>query len=180
MFGAERTEKPAEGAEPGAEADRSMADISSCPAPSLPYRIPRVREQEEGGAEPRYSASATTAGRKHPVVQTTYERRISPDKPKIPRKLREIQEHLMFEKILKTGSKNTLMKSGEGAVEDAGQRLSAAEIKELGEQQAQRRGVEEDEEDYFDNDAEFINDEYLDDIDSPAPETEQTKPDQVN
>jgi len=102
-------------------------------------------------------------------IPTTYQRKQSPDKPKIPRKLREIQAHLLFEKVLRTGSKNTLMQRKDG--EEGREPLSAEEIKELGEQQAQRKDVEDDdEEDYFDNDTEFITDEYLGDNDSPAPQ----------
>ena len=99
-------------------------------------------------------------------VPATYARRVSPDKPKFPRRLREINEHLMFEKILRTGSKNSvMMKEGETVTAST---MSAEEIKELGQEQAQRKMVDDDD-DYFDNDAEFVADEYNEDVDSPAP-----------
>jgi len=138
------------------QVETNLEEISSKAAPSFPYKIPKLSDSQD--------ASSADTRKMH--VQATYERKISPDKPKIPRKLREIQEHLMFEKILKTGSKNTLMNKqriGEG------RSLSAEEIKELGEQQAQRIGVDDDD-DYFDNDAELTNDDYLEEIDySPSP-----------
>ena len=121
-------------------------------------------------------------------VQATYSRRVSPDKPKFPRKLREINEHLMFEKILRTGSKNSLMMkeaerstSSAPAPVTADESMSSEEIKELGQEQAQRKIVEDDDDDYFDNDVEFGADDYLEGaVDSPtAAENLNTNDDQA-
>jgi hypothetical protein len=48
-------------------------------------------------------SDVTTASTSPLAVRSTYEKRRCPGRPKIPRRLREIQQHLMFEKILRTG-----------------------------------------------------------------------------
>merc|ERR1719481_1827645 len=65
-----------------------------------------------------------------PVVSTTYRKRSPGEKPKIPRRLQEIQQHLMFEKILKTGTKNTVAKPAEPEEQKTGD-LSLEEVKAL-------------------------------------------------
>lgn len=142
--------------------EQNITDISSKPSPSLPYRIPKL-EKKHGTDDVDITHSRPI------VVQSTYQRKTSPDKPKIPRKLREIQEHLMFEKILRTGSKNTVMTKEQEEFRDKSDpsNLSAEEIKELGQEQAERKNMGE-EDDYFD-DVEYVNDEYIENIESPAP-----------
>ncbi len=63
--------------------------------------------------------------------------KIKPDseKPKIPRQIREIQENLTFEKIRRTGAKNTSRPTGDGAEEEPARDMSVEEMKEFMEEQ---------------------------------------------
>ena len=63
----------------------------------------------------------------------------------------------------------------------ADESMSSEEIKELGQEQAQRKIVEDDDDDYFDNDVEFGADDYLEGaVDSPtAAENLNTNDDQA-
>ena len=109
-----------------------------------------------------------------PLVGTTYKRRSPGEKPKIPRRLQEIQQHLMFEKVLKSGTKNTVMKKEVDS--DKSRELSIDEVKELMEEQKQRLAAisqdeaEEENDEYdYNEDALGIGDDYIDNVDSPAP-----------
>ena len=111
-----------------------------------------------------------------PVVGTTYKRRSPGEKPKIPRRVQEIQQHLMFEKVLKSGTKNNIMKKGTN--DDKSKEVSIDEVKELMEEQKQRLAAIsqediEDENDEFDynDDSVAMGDDYIDNVDSPAPES---------
>lgn len=107
-----------------------------------------------------------------PHVSNTYKKRSPGEKPKIPRRLQEIQQHLMFEKILRTGAKNTVMKkvdTNTGKSSD----LSIEEVKALVEEQKQRMAAisqDDDEDDYYDDSID-IGDDYIDNVDSPGPVT---------
>ncbi len=85
--------------------------------------------------------------------------------PKIPRKYREIQENLNFEKVRRTGAKN--IAEGQEQDEEPTKEMSVEEIKEFMEEQRKRlkqmRGEDEedeDEDDYYDNDAGMNDDDY--------------------
>ena len=109
-----------------------------------------------------------------PIVGTTYKRRSPGEKPKIPRRLQEINQHLMFEKVLKSGTKNTVMKKDQ--VSDKSGEMSMEEVKELMEEQKQRSAtisqedLDENEEYDYNDDSLGIGDDYIDNVDSPAPE----------
>ena len=110
-----------------------------------------------------------------PIVAATYKRRSPGEKPKIPRRLQEIQQHLMFEKVLKSGTKNTLMKKDSAS---ESKQLSMEEVKELVEEQKQRSAnianEYEEEDDYdYNEDTLGIGDDYIDNVDSPAPVEQQ-------
>ena len=118
-----------------------------------------------------------------PVVSTTYTKRSPGEKPKIPRRLQEIQQHLMFEKILKTGTKNTVTKPVDQTLEKSSD-LSLEEVKALVEEQKQRMAAinpDEDDEDYYDDSVE-LGDDYIDaGVDSPAPpEASEEEPQHVH
>ena len=105
-----------------------------------------------------------------PHVGTTYTKRSPGDKAKIPRRLQEIQQHLMFEKILKSGSKNTVVKKAECNTEKANA-LSIDEVKELVEEQKQRMATisqDDEDEEYYNNDTVDIGDDFIENVDSPA------------
>lgn len=85
----------------------------------------------------------------------------------------------MFEKVLKSGTKNNVVKKDQGAEENA-KELSIDEVKELMQEQKQRlatnaQGEDEDgggddlDEYDYNNDTLGIGDDYIDNIDSPAP-----------
>ena len=78
----------------------------------------------------------------------------------------------MFEKILKTGTKNTVAKPAEPEEQKTGD-LSLEEVKALVEEQKQRMAAasqDEEEEDYYDESV-GLGDDYIDaDVDSPAPQ----------
>lgn len=109
-----------------------------------------------------------------PIVGVTYQRRSPGEKPKIPRRVQEIQQHLMFEKVLKSGTKNNVVKKD---LKDVNSKdLSIDEVKELMQEQKQRLATnapDEDDEDLdeydYNNDTLGIGDDYIDNIDSPAP-----------
>ena len=63
--------------------------------------------------------------------------KIKPDseKPKIPRQIREIQENLTFEKIRRTGAKNTSRPTGDGTEEESARDMSVEEMREFMEEQ---------------------------------------------
>ena len=140
------------------------------------YRIPRVGEEVD---EPRSVLSDQLEQQQQedgqlippPLVNTTYRKRSPGEKPKIPRRLQEIQQHLMFEKILKTGTKNTVAKPAEPEEQKTGD-LSLEEVKALVEEQKQRMAAasqDDEEEDYYDESV-GLGDDYIDaDVDSPAP-----------
>ena len=81
----------------------------------------------------------------------TYQKRKDGEKPKIPRKLREMNEHLMFEKILKTGSKNSLFVQCD---EQSDNVVLEKDIKDLSKEHLERAKMIEQEDD--------VNSEYLD------------------
>ena len=103
----------------------------------------------------------------------------SPEKPKIPRQIREMQQNLNFEKIRRTGAKNPNAsgvfdeESGAGP-SGGGKDMSLEEIKEMMDEQKKRlqeAGEDMDDDDYFDNDAGLDYDEAGpdEDIDDPGP-----------
>ena len=57
------------------------------------------------------------------------------EKPKIPRQIREIQENLTFEKIRRTGAKNTSRPTGDGTEEEPARDMSVEEMREFMEEQ---------------------------------------------
>ena len=152
------------------------------------YRIPRVdpivaesktvasvltehMEQTEERARRQQSAGQLIPP---PVVSTTYRKRSPGEKPKIPRRLQEIQQHLMFEKILKTGTKNTVTKKSSPPESQKSNDLSLVEVKALVEEQKQRMAAvtaeDDEDEDYYNDDSVNIGDDYIDtNVDSPAP-----------
>jgi len=107
-----------------------------------------------------------------PQVSQTYRKRSPGEKPKIPRRVQEIQQHLMFEKILKTGAKNTVMKKVDTNTGKSSE-LSIDEVKALMEEQKQRMAAisQDDDDDDFYEDSIDIGDDYIDNVDSPAPIT---------
>ena len=108
-----------------------------------------------------------------PVVGATYKKRNPGEKPKIPRKLQEIQQHLMFEKVLKSGTKNTVMKKE--VKNEQSKDLSIEEVKELMQEQKQRMEAQTNEDEADDDEFDYnddtigLDDDYIDNIDSPAP-----------
>ncbi len=94
----------------------------------------------------------------------TYQKRKDGEKPKIPRKLREMNEHLMFEKILKTGSKNSLFVQCD---EQSDNVVLEKDIKDLSKEHLERAKMIEQEDDvnseYLDN-SEFLVGDELDSI----------------
>ena len=115
-----------------------------------------------------------------PIVGVTYQRRSPGEKPKIPRRVQEIQQHLMFEKVLKSGTKNNVVKKD--LKDENSKDLSIDEVKELMEEQKQRLATnapDEDDEDMdeyeYNNDTLGIGDDYIDNIDSPAPLNHQVE-----
>ena len=176
-------------AAPVSEEEQKLLSISREAGPAG-YRIPRVGEEV---SEPNRTVGSVLSDHLEeqqqedgqlippPLVNTTYRKRSPGEKPKIPRRLQEIQQHLMFEKILKTGTKNTVAKPAEPEEQKTGD-LSLEEVKALVEEQKQRMAAasqDEEEEDYYDESV-GIGDDYIDaDVDSPAPaeaveETEMT------
>jgi len=98
------------------------------------------------------------------AVSTTYGKSRPTNGPKFPRKLQEIQQHLMFEKIMKTGTKNNIVVKDIEEPED--KQLSVEEIKELMIEQKQRTALGEDLNDYEDDyDNYELDDDYIDDED---------------
>lgn len=76
----------------------------------------------------------------------------------VPRQIREIQEHLTFEKIRKTGVRNVVGAAGGNEKEDRD--MTVEEIKEFMNEQRKRLALgdgeeEDDDDDYYDNDAEM-------------------------
>ena len=144
------------------------------------YRIPRVGEEVSEANRTVGSVLSDHLEQQQedgqlippPLVSTTYRKRSPGEKPKIPRRLQEIQQHLMFEKILKTGTKNTVAKPAEPEEQKTGD-LSLEEVKALVEEQKQRMAAasqDEEEEDYYDESV-GLGDDYIDaDVDSPAPQ----------
>ena len=136
-------------------------------------QMEEVREEEDGST--RHIKIEPLSGQllPSPVVGATYKKRNPGEKPKIPRKLQEIQQHLMFEKVLKSGTKNTVMKKEVKTKQSKD--LSIEEVKELMQEQKQRMEAltsedqgDDDEFDYND-DTLGMDDDYIDNIDSPAP-----------
>ena len=162
--------------------EQKLHSVSRAAGPSG-YRIPRVGEE---AAEANRTMGSDLPDhhleqQQHedgqlippPLVSTTYRKRSPGEKPKIPRRLQEIQQHLMFEKILKTGTKNTVAKPTEPEEPKTGGDLSLEEVKALVEEQKQRMAAttqdEEEEEDYYDESV-GLGDDFIDaDFDSPAP-----------
>ena len=171
---------------PGAvsEEEQKLLSISREAGPAG-YRIPRVGEEVSSEPNNRTVGSVLSEHLEQqqqqqqedgqlippPLVNTTYRKRSPGEKPKIPRRLQEIQQHLMFEKILKTGTKNTVAKPVAEPEEQKTGDLSLEEVKALVEEQKQRMAAtsqEEEEEDYYDESV-GIGDDYIDaDVDSPA------------
>ena len=162
--------------------EQKLHSVSRAAGPSG-YRIPRVGE-EAAEANRTMGSNLPDHHLEHqqhedgqlippPLVSTTYRKRSPGEKPKIPRRLQEIQQHLMFEKILKTGTKNTVAKPTEPEEPKTGGDLSLEEVKALVEEQKQRMAAttqdEEEEEDYYDESV-GLGDDFIDaDVDSPAP-----------
>ena len=165
-------------ATPVLEDEQKMLSISREAGPAG-YRIPRVGEEVSEASRTVGSVLSDHLEQQQedgqlippPLVSTTYRKRSPGEKPKIPRRLQEIQQHLMFEKILKTGTKNTVAKPSEPEEQKTGD-LSLEEVKALVEEQKQRMAAtsqDEEEEDYYDESV-GLGDDYIDaDVDSPAP-----------
>ena len=100
-------------------------------------------------------------------IMNTYQKRKDGEKPKIPRKLREMHEHLMFEKILKTGSKNSLFLQSEDKSENI---VLEEDIKDLSKEHLERAKMIKQEDDmnieYLDN-SEFLVGDELDPMSVP-------------
>lgn len=174
-------------AESSVQEEQKMFSPSKDAMSTSGYRIPRVsgmegsrtvasllsehlEHSEEESRRPEQPAGQLIPP---PVVSTTYRKRSPGEKPKIPRRLQEIQQHLMFEKILKTGTKNTVTKPLQTSEPEKSNDLSLEEVKALVEEQKQRMAAvneeDEDEDDYYDDSVD-IGDDYIDaDVDSPAP-----------
>ena len=168
-------------AAPVSEEEQKLLSISREAGPAG-YRIPRVGEEVVEQSRTVGSVLSDHLEQQEedgqlippPLVNTTYRKRSPGEKPKIPRRLQEIQQHLMFEKILKTGTKNTVAKPAEPEEQKTGD-LSLEEVKALVEEQKQRMAAasqDEEEEDYYDESV-GLGDDYIDaDVDSPAPAPE--------
>lgn len=148
-----------------------VEEVKVAPSRKGGYRIPKVGDPHTVGALlTQHEEGGEGQLIPPPVVSTTYRKRSPGEKPKIPRRLQEIQQHLMFEKILKTGTKNNVAAKPEPGSSKGD--LSLEEVKALVEEQQQRMAAatqEEEEEDYYDDPAD-IGDDFIDaDVDSPAP-----------
>ena len=146
----------------------------------LNQSIEKSREEDEEGTSHIKIEPESGQLLASPIVGVTYQRRSPGEKPKIPRRVQEIQQHLMFEKVLKSGTKNNVVKKDLNA--ESSKDLSIDEVKELMQEQKQRLATnapdEEDEDlDEYDynNDTLGIGDDYIDNIDSPAPLTCQVE-----
>eukprot|EP00095_Tigriopus_kingsejongensis_P010052 maker-scaffold99_size374999-snap-gene-0.21 protein:Tk10052 transcript:maker-scaffold99_size374999-snap-gene-0.21-mRNA-1 annotation:"centrosome-associated zinc finger protein cp190" len=102
-------------------------------------------------------------------------------KPKIPRQIREIQENLNFEKIRKTGAKNPSSKA-RYEEESPPKDMSVDELKEFMAEQRKRltelgdyAGMDDDDDDFFDNDETGLDYEDEDDETPDEPETPKPK-----
>ena len=116
------------------------------------HSVPSMERQSERIA----NARDTLEEKKSERIINTYQRRKPCDKPKIPRKFREMHEHLMFEKILKTGFKNTLFMKSDQNVDSL---VLEEDIKDLGKEQKERAKMIELQDEAY-NDC-FDNSEYI-------------------
>jgi hypothetical protein len=91
-----------------------------------------IDQEENAMSGPRFVKEENSS--KNP--KATYGK-IKPDseKPKIPRQIREIQENLTFEKIRRTGAKNTSRPTGDGTEEEPARDMSVEEMREFMEEQ---------------------------------------------
>ena len=118
------------------------------------------------------------------------------DQPKnvgVPKRLREINEDLTFEKIRRTGTRKVpnpveANQSEDGAKADSNKEGMEEDMKEFIEEQKKRlnqtkdgeTNVYEDDDDYYDNDAELGYDDYNDSEDQPNIEHEQSSTQEID